>query len=279
MPSVRLRRLAVQLRELREAAGLTQEDVAERTGKDRSTISRIETAQGRPYRSSVIQLLELYGVGEPRRGDLLTLLKESAQRGWLRSFQSELPEIYSDYISFEDEARSISNYESSYIPGLLQTEAYVRAHLGGTWPNASEADVEARVAARMARREVLTKENAPKLWAIIDEAVVLRLVGGREVMRNQIEHLLESRSLPNVTIQVVPFGVGAHPGMDGSFVILDFPEVDDPSIVYIESAAGGLFLEEITEVRRYKLMLEHLRAAASGLDASAALLQAVVSEI
>jgi transcriptional regulator with XRE-family HTH domain len=279
MPSVRLRRVAAQLRELREAAGLTQEDVAERTGKDRSTISRIETAQGRPYRSSVIQLLDLYGVGEPRRGELLTLLKESGQRGWLRSFQSELPEVYSDYISFEDDARSISNYESSYVPGLLQTEAYVRAHLRGTWPNASEADVEARVAARMARHDVLVKENAPKLWAIIDEAVVRRLVGGRDVMRSQVEHLIEVRSLPNVTIQVIPFDVGAHPGMDGSFVMLDFPEDDDPSIVYIESAAGGLFLEEIAEIRRYKLMLEHLRAAASGLDATATLLQAIVSEI
>jgi transcriptional regulator with XRE-family HTH domain len=278
MPSVRLRRLAVQLRELREAAGLTQEDVAERTGKDRSTISRIETAQGRPYRSSVIQLLELYGVGEPRRGELLTLLKESAQRGWMRPYQSELPNVYSDYISFEDEARSISNYESSYVPGLLQTEAYVRAHLRGTWPSVSQEDVETRVAARMARQAVLVKEGAPKLWAIMDEAVVRRVVGGRGVMREQIEHLLEARLLPNVTIQVIPFGAGAHPGMEGSFVILDFPDDDDPSIVYIESAAGGLFLEEVGEIRRYKLMLEHLRAAASGLDATAALLRAITSE-
>jgi hypothetical protein len=131
----------------------------------------------------------------------------------------------------------------------------------------------------MTRQAILVKENAPKLWAIMDEAVIRRLVGGRDVMRGQIEHMLEARSLPNVTIQMIPFGVGAHPGMDGSFVILDFPEDDDPSIVYIDSGAGGLFLEEVGEIRRYKLMFEHLRAAASGLDATAALLRAIVSEI
>lgn len=279
MPSVRLRRLAAQLRELREAAGLTQEDVAERTGKDRSTISRIETAQGRPHRASVIQILDLYGVGEPRRGELLTLLKEAGQRGWMRSYQSEIPDVYSDYISFEDEARSISNYESLFVPGLLQTEAYARSQIRGTLPNVTEQEVEVRVAARMDRQAVLLKEEAPKLWAIVDEAALRRLVGGRDVMCGQVARLLDARSLPNVTVQVVPFGAGAHPGMDGSFVILDFPDGDDQSIVYVESAAGGLFLEEVAEIRRYMLMFEHLRAAASGLDATAALLQAIASEI
>jgi transcriptional regulator with XRE-family HTH domain len=279
MPSVRLRRLAAQLRELREQAGLTQEDVAERTGKDRSTISRIETAQGRPHRASVIQILDLYGVGEPRRGELLTLLKDSGQRGWMRSYQSELPEVYSDLISFEDEARSISNYESLFVPGLLQTEAYARAQLRGTLPHASEQDIETRVSARMDRQAVLARDGGPKLWAIMDEAALRRSVGGADVMRGQVQRLLESRSLTNVTIQVIPFGAGAHPGMDGSFVILEFPDEDDLSIVYVESAAGGLFLEEVGEIRRYMLMFEHLRAAASGLDATAALLQAVASEI
>jgi hypothetical protein len=113
----------------------------------------------------------------------------------------------------------------------------------------------------------------------MDEAALRRLVGGRDVMREQIGRLLEAQSLPNVTIQVIPFDAGAHPGMDGSFVILDFPDDDDQSIVYIESAAGGLFLEEDTEIRRYILMFEHLRAAASRLDATAALLGAIAAEI
>ena len=278
-PSVRLRRLAAQLKELREGAGLTQEDVSERTGKDRSTLYRLESAHQRPQKSTLIQLLDLYGVTEPRKGELLTLLREASQRGWMQPYRSELPDVYSDYIGFEDEARSISNYESMFVPGLLQTEAYARAQLRGTLPTASDEEIESRVAARMERQPVLTKDDAPKLWAIMDEAAVRRAVGGHDVMRGQVARLLEARSLPNVTIQVISFGAGAHPGMDGSFVILDFPDGEDPSIVYTESAAGGLFLEEDAEMRRYILMFEHLRAAASGLDATAALLEAITSEI
>jgi transcriptional regulator with XRE-family HTH domain len=274
-----MRRLAARLRELREAAGLTQEEVSERTGKDRSTLYRLENAQQRPQRSTLIQLLDLYGTAEPLRGDLLTLLREAKQRGWMLPYQSELPAVYSDYIGLEDEARSISNYESLFVPGLLQTEAYARAQIRGTLPHASEDDVRIRVAARMERQPVLFKEGAPKLWAIMDEAALRRQVGGRDVMREQAGRLLELRSQPNVTIQVVPFGAGAHPGMDGPFVLLEFSGAAEQSIVYIESAAGGLFLEEEAEIRRYILMFEHLRAAASGLDATAALLGQIAAEI
>lgn len=279
VPSVRMRRLAAQLRDLREAAGLTQEEVAERTGKDRSTLYRLENAQQRPQRSTLIQLLDLYGVADPLRADLLTLLKESRQKGWMQPYRSEIPEVYSDYISLEDEASSIMNYESLFVPGLVQTEAYARAQLRGTLPTASDEEIETRVSARMERQAVLVKEDPPKLWAILDEAAVRRQVGGRDVMRGQVEHLMEIRSLPNVTVQVIPFGAGSHPGMDGAFVILGFPGESDQSIVYVESAAGGLFLEEETEIRRYILMFEHLRAAASGLDASAGLLAGVAAEI
>ena len=267
-----MRRLGARLRELREAAGLTQEEVSERTGKDRSTLYRLESAQQRPQRSTLIQLLDLYGVAEPLRGDLLTLLREAKQRGWMLPYRSELPAVYSDYISLEDEARSISNYESLCVPGLLQTEAYARDQLRGTLPYASDEDIEVRVAARMERQAVLSKEGAPKLWAIMDEAALRRTVGGRDVMRGQIAHLLEARSRPNLAIQVIPFAAGAHPGVAGAFVLLDFEGETDQSIVYIESAAGGLFLEEDADRRRYMLMFEHLRAAASGLDATAALL-------
>lgn len=274
-----MRRLAVHLRELRESAGLTQEEVSERTGKDRSTLYRLESALQRPQRSTLIQLLDLYGVTDHRRGELLTLLKESKQRGWMQPYHSELPTAYSDYIGFEEDARSISNYESLFIPGLLQTETYVRAQLRGTWPSASETDIETRVAARMERQTVLAKEDAPKLWVIIDEAALRRMVGGPDVMREQIGRLLEARTQRNVTVQVIPFGAGSHPGMDGSFVVLDFPGELDQSIVYVESAAGGLFLEEEVEVEGYILMFDHLRAAASGLGETATLLESIRAEI
>src|ERR1700733_1346608 len=250
-PSVRLRRLAAQLRELRDGAGLTQEEVAERTGKDRSTLYRLEAAQVRPQRSTLIQLLDLYGVKGEHRDELLGLLKSADQRGWMHPYQSALPAVYSDYISFEDEAAAISNYESLFIPGLLQTADYARAQLRGTLPYANADEVEKRVTARMERQTVLDRDSPPKLGAIIDESAARRVVGSSAVMSAQLNHLIEASGRPNVTVQVIPFEAGAHPGMDGSFVVLEFESAPEQTVVYTESAAGGLFLEKDAEVRRY----------------------------
>jgi transcriptional regulator with XRE-family HTH domain len=277
-PSVRLRRLAAQLRQLREDLNLTQEEVAERTGKDRSTLYRLENAQQRPQRSTLIQLLDLYGVPEPRRSELLAVLREAGQRGWMQPYRSELPEVYSDYIGFEDQARSISNYQSLFIPGLLQTEEYARVQLRGTLPHASTEEIEHRVIARLERQELLARDNPPKLWAIMDEAAVRRRVGGRAVMSGQLKRLREAGAEPNVTIQVIPFDAGAHPGMDGSFVVLEFPDAADQSIVYTENLAGGLFLEQDAEIRRYMLVFDHLRAAALRPDETATLLAEIAAE-
>src|ERR1017187_2789117 len=184
-PSVRLRRLAAQLRDLREAKGPPQEDVPRRTGKDRSTLYRLETAQQRPQRATLIQLLDLYQAGEPRRGELLTLLREASQRGWMQHRRTELPGVYSDYIGFEEEARTISNYESLFIPGLLQTEDYARAQLHGTLPHATAEEIQHRVTARLERQQLLTRATPPRLWAILDEAAARRQVGRDPVMAAQ----------------------------------------------------------------------------------------------
>jgi transcriptional regulator with XRE-family HTH domain len=274
-PTVRHRRLAAELRRLRESAGLTQEDVSERTGKDRSTLYRLENAQQRPQRSTLIQLLDLYGTSPQQRADLLALLREASQRGWMQPHRSDLPEIYSDYISFESEARSVSNYESLFIPGLLQTEDYTRAVIRGILPHASAAQVDSRVTARMERQALLTADNPPQLWAIMDEAAARRIVGGPAVMREQLARLRDIAALPNVTVQVIPYEAGAHPGMPGSFIVLEFPDPADQSLVYIDSMAGDLFLEDDMEIRRYILMFEHLRAAALRPDESATLLAAI----
>jgi transcriptional regulator with XRE-family HTH domain len=274
-PTVRHRRLAAELRRLRESAGLTQEDVSERTGKDRSTLYRLENAQQRPQRSTLIQLLDLYGTDQERRADLLALLREASQRGWMQPHRSDLPEIYSDYISFESEARSVSNYESLFIPGLLQTEDYTRAVIRGILPHASTAQVDSRVTARMERQALLTADNPPQLWAIMDEAAARRIVGGPAVMREQLARVRDTAALPNVTVQVIPYGAGAHPGMPGSFIVLEFPDPADQSLVYIDSMAGDLFLEDDREIRRYILMFEHLRAAALRPDESVTLLAAI----
>ncbi len=257
---------------------MTQEEVSERTGIDRSTLYRLESAQQRPQRSTLIQLLDLYRAEDPRRGELLTLLREAAQRGWLQQYRSELPDVYSDYIGFEDEARLISNYESLFIPGLLQTEDYARALLRGTLPYATDEEIETRVSARIARQALLDREEPPRLWAIMDEAAVRRMVGGRDVMRAQLERLQREAARPNVTVQVIPFEAGSHPGMDGAFVVLEFSDPDDQRIVYIDSAAGGLFLEEEVELRRYIVMFEHLRAAALRPEATVSLLTDIAAE-
>jgi transcriptional regulator with XRE-family HTH domain len=276
--TVRHRRLAAQLRQLREAAGLTQEEVAERTGKDRSTLYRLESALQRPQRSTLIQLMGLYGVDDAHRAELLTLLKDSGQRGWMQPYRSELPEVYSDYIGFEDEARSISNYQSLFVPGLLQTEDYARAVIQGTLPHATPEEVENRVLARMERQALLRRDNPPRLWAIMDEAAVRRQVGGRPVMAAQLARLRQAAALPNVTVQVIPFDAGAHPGMPGSFIVLDFPDPADQSIVYIDSMAGDLFLEQETEISRYIVMFDHLRAAALRPDETISLLDAAAEQ-
>jgi transcriptional regulator with XRE-family HTH domain len=279
VPTVRLRRLAAQLRQLREAAGLTQEDVAERTGKDRSTLYRLENAQQRPQRSTLIQLMDLYGVERDKRAELLAVLRQAGELGWVRGHRSHLPEVYSDYISFESEASTISNYESLFVPGLLQTEDYTRAVIRGTLPHATDEQVENRVAARMERQAVLAKEDPARLWAIMDEAVVRRAVGGPGVMRQQLRRIAEAASKPNLTAQIIPYAAGAHPGMQGSFILLDFPDPADPSLIYMESLAGDLFLENSTDISRYIENFQHLRAAALRPDETIALLAEVADNL
>lgn len=274
-PTVRLRRLAAELRRLRAAAGLTREEVTERTGINGVTLYRIEKARARPQKRTLLALLELYAASETQRADLLAVQSGSHDQGWLRPYHSELPEEYTAYIGFESEARTVRNYESLFVPGLAQTERYARAVIKGVLPTASQIEVDQRVQARVERQAVLTKANPLQLWAIMDEAAVRRLVGGREVMREQAQHLLQLADEPHITLQLIPFGTGAHAGMTGSFVHMDFPDAQDPELVYVDTPAGDLFLESEAEIRRYKSMFEHLQAVALGPGESSDLLASV----
>jgi transcriptional regulator with XRE-family HTH domain len=277
-PTVRLRRLAAELRSLRSASGLTRDEVVERTGINVATMYRIEHARVRPQTRTLRTLLDLYGVEREHQGELVELLRDARERGWLHAYQSELPEQYMNFIGFEGEAESAWNYESLFVPGLLQIEDYARALISGTLPFASRDEVERRVEVRMERQEVLRNDNPLRLWSIADEAVLRRQVGGPAVMRAQFQHLLEATELPNVTFQVIPFDAGAHPGMAGSFIALEFAEEAIPDVIYVESMAGELFLEQESDVRRYKLMFEHLRAVAASPDASRLLLASLAAE-
>jgi transcriptional regulator with XRE-family HTH domain len=268
-PTLRLRRLAAELRRLREASGLTRDEIAESTDINPATLYRLENAKARPQVRTLRTLLGVYGVENDRTTELLEMLRAADQRGgWLQTYQSELPETYTTYIEFEDEAQTNLNYESLFIPGLLQTEAYARALIRGTLPLATAEEVESRVSARIHRQERLTSGDLLRLWAIVDEAAFRRQVGGVDVMREQLKRLQELAELPNLTFQVIPLGAGAHPGMLGSFAILKFVEDTKPDVIYIESGAGDLFLDDEPSVNRYNLTFEHLRAAALSPTAS-----------
>lgn len=280
-PTVRLRRLAGELRGLREQAELTTKAVAERTEINAATLYRIETAKVRPQRRTVLALLDAYGVTDRgKREELLGLLAQSAQLGWLARFEQELPELYTHFISFEAEARSVRNYETIFIPGLLQTPDYARAAITQAGlPIADPDDIARRVDVRTRRQANLSRKDPLSLWAIMDEAVLHRLVGGEEVMLAQLEHLRDAGHASNIVVQVIPFRAGAHAGMPGSFVVLTFPDAQDPDLVYSDSMAGDLFLETEADIRRFTAVFEHLRAAALSPADSSQLIAARIEQL
>ncbi|GIG91723.1 transcriptional regulator [Plantactinospora endophytica] len=278
-PTVRLRRLAAEIRALRHGAGFTREDVAERTHMNPATLWRLETARARPQRRTLLGLLDVYGVTDPeRRLELVGLAKDAGQLGWLQAYEDQLPDEYSTYISFESEAQTVRNYESLFVPGLLQTEAYARALIAGVLPEITEDEVERRVEARLKRQEVLARAEPLRVWAIIDQSVLHRRVGSADVIRDQLQHLAKLTKSPNLTVQVLPYDVGAHPGMHGAFAIMGFPDAADPELVYLENRVNGLFLERDTDVASYTDLFEHLRAAALNPAASIRMILGVADQ-
>ncbi|WP_024806385.1 helix-turn-helix transcriptional regulator [Nocardia sp. BMG51109] len=260
--TVQLRRLAALLYEMRENAAVSKEEVSARTGINVTTLYRIETAQARPQRRTLMAMLELYGIEEPQRSDALQLLQEAQKPGMSRSFEAAVSEVYAAYINFENEALSARLFQTSFIPGLLQTEQYAWAVLDTAMPKVETAVIEQRLRARFERAKVLTKEEPLELWVVLDEAALRRVVGGREVMRGQLLRLMEEAEKRNVILQVLPFDAGAHPAMVGSFVLLDFHDPADPELVYVEGIAGDDIVEGHNEIRRFGVMFDQLRAMA-----------------
>ncbi|WP_405139086.1 helix-turn-helix domain-containing protein [Nocardia sp. NBC_01388] len=250
------------LHEMRETAGLSKEVVSAKTGINVTTLYRIETAQARPQRRTLTAMLELYEIPEPQRSDALQLLVDALKPGMARSFEDAVSEVYGAYINFEAEALSARFFQASYVPGLLQTAAYATAVYQTTMPKISDQVVEQRIRAREERSWVLTKDDPLELWVVLDEAVIRRLVGGKEVMREQFERLRYHTEKRNVILQILPFDAGAHPGMLGSFTLLDFPDPADPELVYVEGIASDELIEGHPEVRRYGVMFDQLRAMA-----------------
>jgi transcriptional regulator with XRE-family HTH domain len=282
-PTVRLRRLAAELKTFRAEAELTREQVQERTGVNQGTLWRIEKGQAKPHTGTLEALFELYGVAESRRAELIELTRGAKYPGWLRGYRQyddELSEGYAAYISFESEAKSAQNYESLFVPGLLQTEEYARATMVDGLPMEAEA-IDRRVQVRMERQAILTRKREAgdplQFWAVVDEAALRREIGGPVIMRAQLGRLLEMSERPNITLQVIPFSKGAHPGMHGSFVRLTFGSAA-PDLIYEERLAGDLFLETEAEIDRYSLVFDHLRARALAPRDSSTMIARLIGE-
>ncbi|WP_245666722.1 helix-turn-helix domain-containing protein [Actinomadura latina] len=255
------RRLAGELRRHREALGLTLDEVAERLEWSNAKISRIENARVGVLPRDVKYLLNVYAVEDEAREVLLTLAREARQKGWWHSYGEAIPPWFEVYVGLESDAVTMDKYESEHIPGLLQTADYARA-VFEAFPAEDGAEIDKRVELRMARTARLTASDAPKFWAVLNEAVIHRRVGGDQAMRAQLAYLRDMATRPNITLQVLPFDAGAHPAMSGAFTILGFPEPTDPKVVFMEGQTGGLYLEKPHEIERYSLAFDHLRAAA-----------------
>ena len=273
--SVRSRQVAAELRALREQAGLSGNEVAKRMGMSPSKISRIETGNSGLQIEDVAALLGLYQVPAAKRDELLDLVRRSEERGWWTR-QPGLPQLWRSLIDFEAKATRVQNYEALVVPGLLQTAEYARALIQGVAPTISEAELDNLVAARMARQAVLTRASAPQFFAVVDEGALRRPIGEPGVMRRQLHHLLGVAGQPHVTLRVVPVAAGAYAGLRGSFVILEFAE--EPSLVFLENHATGLFLEEEADLAGYRLALGNILHVALAPAATAELIAQLAAE-
>ena len=258
-PTLRRRELASRLRELRNRAGLTLEDVARELMCSPPKISRIETGTRSAALRDVRDLCGIYGASDEERTLLMTLAREAKQQGWWNKFDDL---AIDSLIGLEVEAKRISSYESSILPWAFQTEQYARAVIRGALPQIDGQILAERVTARMTRQDLLRSAQPPHLWFLIDEGALRRVVGGAHVMREQLHKMLEVTDTPNVTMQIVPFEAGAHPGVDNTFMLLEFDSAIQPAVVFVENLAGTFYLERDAEIQRYREVLEHLRACA-----------------
>ncbi|BCB85596.1 transcriptional regulator [Phytohabitans suffuscus] len=243
------------------------EQAARQLDMSKSNLSRIENAQIGIKPRDVRAALALYQVTGTDAEALIDIARGAQQRGWWQNYSDVLPVWFEFYVGLEAEASAVWTYEAETVPGLMQTEDYARAVYRLT---AGEDDLDRKVAARIRRQEVLHRENPVELSAVLNEAVLLRSVGGPEVMSRQLDHLADLSELPNVTIQVLPFSVGGHPAMTTPYVIISFPDAADEPVVYLENLTNGQALEEQDHVLGYTLVHERLRKMALAPDESTA---------
>ena len=278
-PSVRARQLAAELRRMRDAAQLTGEEAAGQLGWSPSKISRIETGQTGPSLADLRRMLDLYEIAGTQRGRLEQLGQSAGQRGWWDAYADTLGPEYTALIALEAEAESVRWYAPMLVPGLLQTERYARAVISSGLLIAPPGEVERRVQVKMTRQKVLSGDNPLTMGVVLDEAAVLRMVGGAEVMREQLTHLAAIADRPSITLQVLPLNAGAHPATAGEFTILAFPDLVAPDVVYLENMTSDLYVEQEAEVYRYGMAFDRLRSLALPARKSAEFLGSAADSI
>ena len=271
--------LGSQLRRLREAKGITREDAGYTIRASESKISRMELGRVSFKERDVTDLLSLYGVeDETERSALLSLVREANQAGWWHSFSDAMPNWFQTYVGLEEASALIRLYEVQFVPGLLQTEDYMRSLMTLNRPNLDRVEVDRRINVRMHRQKLIEDAEGPRLWAIVDEAALRRPVGGPTVMRAQIQRLIEAADMPNVILQVMPFRFGGHAAESGAFTILRFPEQDLPDVVYLEQLTSALYLDKRDDVDQYLQVMERLSVDSQTPGASVELLSDMLKE-
>jgi transcriptional regulator with XRE-family HTH domain len=254
--------LGSQLRRFREAAGLTPEQAGYEIRASRSKISRLENGRVGLKGRDVTDLLALYGVtDEGLRSKFLALVKQSNRPDWWTKYNDILPDWFETYLGLEAAAETIRSFEVQFVHGLFQTEDYAQAVTRRRRKTEPDYEIERRVALRLKRQDLLSRLNPPRIWSVMDEAVLRRPVGGPAVMRAQFQHLIEVAELPHVTLQVVPFASGAHAGESGSFTVLRFEGRDLPDVVYIEQLTSAIYLDQRSDVEHYLEVVDELSSA------------------
>jgi transcriptional regulator with XRE-family HTH domain len=278
-PTVRRKRLSIELRRLREQAGLTCEDVGQRLECSGTRISRMETGRISARPGDVRELLEIYGVTSAEADSLVQLARDARRKGWWHTYGRVSPPWFEAYIGLESEAARLRDFQPLVVPGLLQTQGYARAVLRAAPHAGRTEDIDRQVALRMQRQAILDQASPPTLWVVLSESVLRVQVGGPAVMRAQLRRLAELAARPNLTLQVLPFTTAAHVHPVSPFTMLEFPDPMDPAVVYLEHLTGSLFLENEDEIRRYRVVFDHLRAEALGTGQSTDLITRMVGEL
>ena len=276
--TTRRRQLGAMMRKLRARKGMTLEEAGGLVGVSKATVSRYETQAG-PVKWLVIDALcREYGATEAERKAVVGLAKDAKQQGWWNSFADSIPESMNLLLTLEDEAVHENHFACVYVPGLLQTRAYSTALQKANEVPLETTEIERLVDIRMQRQEILARPKPPRLWAILDESVIRRVVGSPQTMREQLDRLLEANESPHITLQVLPFSQGAHGAALGSFVIIGGTE-PTLDVVYVDFHTGSLFLEKEEELNRYRLAFEYLRAQALDMEASSTMIHRARKEL